>query len=226
MPEALQPWVTERAEGTPPTIARILRAAEQEFAEAGFDAAKMEHIARRAGLSKQLVYHYFGSKKSLYGEVLHAIARANHEALLGIDYENLAPAEAIRAYVECFFAQYYSRPAAAMVTIDQSLHSGAQIRWHQDSSAMHEKLIERLDGAIQRGKAEGTLPPDITVERFEYMMMIIVAGSVSSRAMFTRMTGSRPVEQIGPENWKDYAVSFILKALRPEAAPGPAQPRS
>ena len=86
-----------KQENISPTITKILNAAEQEFAEAGFDAAKMECIARRADISKQLVYHYFGSKTGLYGEVLRNIARANHEALLTIDYENLTPVAAVQA---------------------------------------------------------------------------------------------------------------------------------
>jgi hypothetical protein len=101
------------------------------------------------------------------------------------------------------------------VTIDQSLHAGAQIKWHHDSSAMHETVIARLKTALERGKSDGSFSEDVTVERFEYMMIIIVSGSVSSRRMFARMAGSRSVAQTDPKDWKQYAVSFVLKALRP-----------
>lgn len=43
----------------------ILEAALDEFTERGFDAARMEDIARRAGLSKAGVYLYFPSKEAL-----------------------------------------------------------------------------------------------------------------------------------------------------------------
>jgi AcrR family transcriptional regulator len=51
-----------RAEARPD---EILDAALNEFTERGFDAARMEDVARRAGLSKAGVYLYFESKEAL-----------------------------------------------------------------------------------------------------------------------------------------------------------------
>lgn len=45
---------------------QILDAAQREFARVGYAAAAVPEIARRAGISKPLVYTYFGSKESLY----------------------------------------------------------------------------------------------------------------------------------------------------------------
>ena len=49
---------------TPDLMAKVslLRAAEEVFAENGLDAAKVEDIARRAGLSKGAVYLYFKAR--------------------------------------------------------------------------------------------------------------------------------------------------------------------
>ncbi|GBD32051.1 MAG: hypothetical protein KatS3mg081_2233 [Gemmatimonadales bacterium] len=45
---------------------RILHAARAEFAERGFDGARVARIAQLAGVNKQLLFHYFGSKTGLY----------------------------------------------------------------------------------------------------------------------------------------------------------------
>lgn len=45
--------------------ARILRGAVDAFKEKGIHGASMELIARRAGVSKGLAYHYFASKNDL-----------------------------------------------------------------------------------------------------------------------------------------------------------------
>ena len=50
----------------------ILDAALAEFTERGFDAARMEDIARRAGLSKAGVYLYFQSKEALLKALIEA----------------------------------------------------------------------------------------------------------------------------------------------------------
>lgn len=45
---------------------RIINAALREFAAKGYDAASTNEIARDAGISKGLLFHYFTSKKDLY----------------------------------------------------------------------------------------------------------------------------------------------------------------
>lgn len=50
--------------------ARILRAAETVFAEKGFDGARVDEIARVAGVTKALIYYYFKGKEELLQELL------------------------------------------------------------------------------------------------------------------------------------------------------------
>jgi AcrR family transcriptional regulator len=52
------------------TQERILKAAFQEFAGNGFAGARVDSIARRAGINKRMLYHYFGDKEALFREVL------------------------------------------------------------------------------------------------------------------------------------------------------------
>jgi AcrR family transcriptional regulator len=70
----------------------IIVAALEEFADRGFAAAKMDDIARRAGISKGSLYLYFETKEDIF----RAVARA---ALAG----NL---EAVRATAEVFDAPF------------------------------------------------------------------------------------------------------------------------
>lgn len=58
-----------RAEARPD---EILDAALAEFTERGFDAARMEDVAKRAGLSKGGVYLYFESKEALLKALIDA----------------------------------------------------------------------------------------------------------------------------------------------------------
>ncbi|MGE0596245.1 MAG: TetR/AcrR family transcriptional regulator [Hyphomonadaceae bacterium] len=69
---------TRRAEARPE---EILEAALDEFSERGFDAARMEDVARRAGLSKAGVYLYFESKEALLKALIEAkVAPLAHQA--------------------------------------------------------------------------------------------------------------------------------------------------
>ncbi|MDB5582009.1 MAG: hypothetical protein JWR80_7185 [Bradyrhizobium sp.] len=54
---------------------RLLQAAVSEFAERGFAGARIDMIAQKAQVNKQLIYHYFGGKQLLYDAVLTDMVR-------------------------------------------------------------------------------------------------------------------------------------------------------
>lgn len=53
---------------------RVLRAATSSFLARGYRSS-VEHIARRAGVAKQTVYHHFPSKDELFKEVARDLAK-------------------------------------------------------------------------------------------------------------------------------------------------------
>jgi len=59
------------------TREKILEAAKELFAEKGFDKASIEQIAKRAGISKTLVFWYFKNKEGLIEEVAKEVAPSN-----------------------------------------------------------------------------------------------------------------------------------------------------
>jgi AcrR family transcriptional regulator len=52
--------------------AELLRAGERVFTESPYEDVSIEHIAEAAGVSKNLLYHYFGGKRDLYLETIRA----------------------------------------------------------------------------------------------------------------------------------------------------------
>jgi AcrR family transcriptional regulator len=48
----------------------ILQAAEQIFAEKGYNGARVAEIAEKIGMDKRLIFYYFGTKQGLYAQIL------------------------------------------------------------------------------------------------------------------------------------------------------------
>src|SRR6058998_3565863 len=57
---------TGRRPGDSGSRGRILAAAREAFASAGFDGATIRGIGRAAAVDPALVHHYFGSKETLF----------------------------------------------------------------------------------------------------------------------------------------------------------------
>ncbi len=51
----------------------ILSAALDEFSSSGFEAARLDDVAKRAGIAKGTIYLYFRDKESLFQELLRAM---------------------------------------------------------------------------------------------------------------------------------------------------------
>ena len=77
------------------TKERILNAAKKEFAEKGFDGARMNSISARSRANQALIHYYFGNKENLYREVLHKLFIIEHSKKLWnyIDQLDLSPSE-------------------------------------------------------------------------------------------------------------------------------------
>jgi AcrR family transcriptional regulator len=68
-----------------PTKQALLQAAASEFAQSGFQLARVRNIARRAGTNVAAVNYHFGSKEGLYFAVLHQLMSATFERFPLVD---------------------------------------------------------------------------------------------------------------------------------------------
>jgi AcrR family transcriptional regulator len=82
----------------------ILDVAGQVFARDGFHSGSMDEIASLAGVSKPMLYAYFGSKEGLYVAYIDRTGRELLERLLGAAEAIEAPPARLRARINEFLA--------------------------------------------------------------------------------------------------------------------------
>lgn len=205
--------VKQRETRDPPaTIRRIFDAARVEFGANGFDGTKVEHIARRAKVSKQIIYFYFKGKDDLYWELLKDIAITLNDRVLTIPFDDLSPEEAVRTYIEVIYDAFLEDPIIGMVSLDQSLHGGAQLRSINEIRKQQKAINERMSEVIRRGQAAGVFHEAINGAAIEFMAVTITTGCVSSSEMLKRYTGQTWSEK--PAERRTFAIDFIMRGLR------------
>ena len=138
----------------------IIAAALATFAEKGFAAAKMEEIARRAGISKGTLYLYFETKEDMFRAVVREVVVPNVEAIqkavLGAD---LPFAAMVRMLLPRFSEIVTTLPvgAVAKMVIGESRNFPELARvWHDE---VIFKAIGLIAGVIERAQARGEVRP-------------------------------------------------------------------
>jgi AcrR family transcriptional regulator len=82
----------------------ILDVAGRAFARAGYESASMDEIAELAGVSKPMLYAYFGSKEGLYLAYVERAGRELLDRLAGAIARGGPPASRLRAPIVEFLA--------------------------------------------------------------------------------------------------------------------------
>jgi len=120
---------------------RLLEASADLFATHSYDELSMSRIAREAGISKGLLYHYFPSKRELFVATLQQSA-AEIAALTEPDPE-LAPMDALAASLDAFLGWIEEHPVA----YGKLMRSSAQPEVEDLIADIRERTARRiLDG--------------------------------------------------------------------------------
>ena len=135
--------------------AAILQAALDEFSSVGYDGARVDRIAEQAGLSKPLLYDYFGDKDELYKAALreaYVQIRAGEEELA---LDALTPEEAIAALVMFTMTHFRTKPWFITMLNTENLRQGSSVGAIGDRREIQSKLLVKLSDVLKRGAEEG-----------------------------------------------------------------------
>ena len=83
---------------------QMLEVAGGLFAARGYAAVSMEDIAAEVGVSKPMLYNYFGSKQGLYIAYIGRAGRELLDRMRQADAAGQAPEQRLRAGIEAFFS--------------------------------------------------------------------------------------------------------------------------
>jgi AcrR family transcriptional regulator len=206
-----------RAEQAAATRARVVAAARRVFEERGFAGARIEDIARTAGVAVPTVYKVFTNKRNLLAEVVErAMTGANHRG--GIDEQDWwkeqireeAPRRQLRLIARNA-RQIYERAGTVLEVVRASAQLDPEIAatWDQISSQRLERSRTTARRLISRAGKERI--------GFGLDELAVTLWSLTGPELYTMHVGSgRSADQY--ERWLgDVLETTILRGRR--AAP-------
>jgi TetR/AcrR family transcriptional regulator len=133
----------------------ILEAAQAEFAALGIDGARVDKIAKTAGVNKAMIYYHFHSKEKLYEAVIEKHVKCIGDFWEKAMIEESDPEALIRRAAE----YYHSMPpsvAGFVPIILREIATGGTIFRNTITKVMVERnLISKMRQMIEKGIADG-----------------------------------------------------------------------
>lgn len=136
----------------------IIEAGIAEFAANGFAGTKLEHVARRAGVSKGTIYNYFDSKETLFREAFRA--RFVDSLKSGDEMPELAEAPiepTLRTVLRMAYEGLSTSDHKALLTIMLLEGDRFPDLVEQCRNDLTERIGAPLQALIDRGVEEGSL---------------------------------------------------------------------
>jgi AcrR family transcriptional regulator len=183
----------------------ILDAAALVFGERGYESATLAHVAERAGISAGTVQHYFGTKSSLFHEVIadrfFSGAAEDEELLIG---HRGSYAELLRVLLERIWTRL-SRPGnAELLLVGMASAGSCPEAGRVVSGEVSGRCPRVLQGVIDAGVRSGEFRP-VNAETLARVLGAAILGLVVGRRRFA------PYCQVGPE--PDAALRELLQLV-------------
>ena len=194
---------------------RILDVAIREFARKGLAGARVDEIARRAGVNKQLLYYYFKNKEGLYNAVLTEASvstKVDAQMRETIEREGYGNALIHRATLKERKRWQLWRRLWSWEALERG-HT--KLVREDDRRAAWQQTVSRLRDAQERGEIDGRFDTE--------MLMLAIEGILNYPHVLPQntklITGSLPMEQ----EFIDRQLTF-LRQLFDALDPGSGQP--
>jgi len=175
-----QPRYQRRKEDRPQEITEAAFAA---FAEKGFTATKVEEVARRAGVSKGLLYLYFKTKEELFKAVIRNVVTPRVDELTRTLDDSELDAEAfIRGPLLAFMQRLPGSPASVVIRLmisEAPKHPDlVEYYWDNVASRGLAALRRLLERGVENGEFRRTAVNELPQLFVAPVMMSIVWGIV------------------------------------------------
>jgi AcrR family transcriptional regulator len=163
----------------------ITEAAFEAFAEKGYAATRVEEVAKRAGVSKGLMYLYFKTKEELFKAVVKSVVVRRVDALIeAVETTELSSEEFIRGPLASFLRAIPASPVAIVIRllISEGHRHPDLVSYYYD--AVVRKGLAAISGFIERGVQRGEFR-QTAISDLPHLVLAPVMLSIVWRILFS-----------------------------------------
>lgn len=136
------------------TKRKIRYAAAAEFARSGLAGTTMEQIARSAGVNKERIYAYFGSKEELFGTVL---GEEMAELAVSVQLRQIECPRDVGEYAGRIFDYHAAHPLLIRLLIWEGLESLGAVSNEEIRTAHYRDKISLFEHAQSLGQISSSV---------------------------------------------------------------------
>jgi AcrR family transcriptional regulator len=174
---------------------RLIESAVRVFADRGPHGASVDDICRKAGLTKRMAYHYFGSKEAMYGEALRHV----YDQFLSLEISLASMLLPVEKLLDTLVRRYYqfldAHPAFVRLICYENLNEGRTAS-SLDLRDKKAPVITALQLALEKGQAEGRFRRDVDVTELLASIFALCffyfSNPYTMRQFLGRRAGTRP----------------------------------
>src|SRR6202790_3599649 len=197
------------------TQRKLLVAARREFAQSGLAGARVDEIAARAGVNKQLVYHYFGDKDALYLAVLEWVYEEIRAQERKLNLEGLAPDKAIKKLIESSFDHLAAHPDFIVLLNDENRGGARHVRGSRKLEAMHSPLVSMVSKILKQGVRAGVFRKGINPVHLYISIAGLSYFFFSNTPTLSAIFGKDLYSAAAERMRRSHVVDLVMQALRP-----------
>lgn len=191
--------------------AEILAAALEVFAARGFQGARLEEVAKRAGVSKGALYLYFETKADLFRAVVTDAISPNIERVKAVAAADLPLEQVVRMALPMLARQVVSdrriSGVVKLVIAESRNHPELATIWRE---SVVEPGVELMSGLIARAQARGEVRSG-DPRLFAFGLMGPMVLSMVWRETFEPV-GAEPIDVVA---LAEQHVETVLMGMRP-----------
>jgi AcrR family transcriptional regulator len=202
-----KPRYRRRKEDRP---AEITDAAMAAFAEKGYAATRVEEVAKRAGVSKGLLYLYFKTKEDLFKAVIRNFVSPRLDALIGnIEDSNLTAEQFLRGPFLDFAKTVPNSPARILIRlmVAEGPKHPDLIAWYWENVV--SKGLQAIRSVLEKGVRNGEFRHS-ALDDFPQLLISPILFSTVWTTLFD------PHQKLDTDGFMESHIDFVLHSIKVE----------